>query len=122
QDRVLGALDRTRDGDATVELAQRLPFAADPEGALEPPPVPRLLVQSHALAALLDELPVAVDRLVAEVPPIERVVQLERNQLLAGRPRVGTEQVDARLLAVLQRFQMCFDESFVEEVLERFVS
>src|SRR5439155_8703105 len=33
----------------------------------------------------------------------------------------GAEQMDARFLAVLQRFEVRFDESFIEEMLERFV-
>src|SRR4029453_14294549 len=89
---------------------------------LQLPAVSCLLIERDTLPPLLDELAVAIDGLVPEVPPIERVVQLERDQVLAGRAWVGTEQVDAGLLAVLQRFQMCFDESLVEEMLERFVS
>src|SRR5206468_4279464 len=81
-----------------------------------------LLVEGDAHPPLLDELPVPVEGLVAEVAAVQRVVELERDQLLAGRSRVGAEQMDARFLAVLERFEVRFNESFIEEVFERFVS
>jgi hypothetical protein len=50
------------------------------------------------------------------------VVELEHDEVFTGRPRVGAEEVNARLLAMLERFQVRFDEAFVEEMLERFAS
>ena len=115
-------LDRPGDRNAAIQLLEGLPLTAHPERALELAPVAGLLLEGDAHAPLLDELAVSVQRLVAEVSTVQRVIELQGDQLFAGRPRVRPEQVDTRFLAVLERFEMGFDESFVEEVLERFVS
>src|SRR5436190_14598040 len=122
QDGVVGALDRPGYRNAAIQLLEGFPFSAHPERALELAPVAGLLLEGDAHASLLDELAVSVQRLVAEVSTIQRVIELQGDELLARRPRVRAEQMDARFLAVLERFEMGFDESFVEEMLERFVS
>ena len=121
QDGVAGPLDGSRHRDAAVQQTEGLPLARDPQPTLDLAAERRLLRERGADPAFLDELAVAVQGLVAEIATVQRVVQLQRHQLLAGGAWVRTEEVDARLLAVLERFQMSFDESLVEEMLERIV-
>ena len=122
QDRVVGGFDGTGDGRPRGEQrTQGLPFASDPDPTLDLATEPGLLLQRDADPPLLDELAVPVERLVAEVAPVERVVDLQRRQLFTGRARVRAHQVHARFLAALDGPDDPFDEPFVEEVLEDFV-
>ncbi len=122
QDRVAPRLDRSRDGAAPlVQEVQRLPLAVDPDRALDLTAEPALLRERRADPTFLDELAVSVDRLVTEVPPIERVVDLQRRERLTREPRVGAAQVDARFLAVFQRSDDLLDEPFAKEVLDHVV-
>ena len=82
QDRVARALDGARHrGAALCEGPQGLPLAVDPDHALHLAPEARLLLERHAHAAFLDPFAVAVHRFVPEVPPVERVVRLQRDEL-----------------------------------------
>ncbi len=100
------------------QRAQGLPFAPDPDPALDLASESRLLLQRDADPPLLDEFAVPVEGLVAEVATVERVVDLQRRQLFTGRARVRAHQVHARFLATLDGPDDPFDEPFVEEVLE----
>src|SRR4030095_14085665 len=100
------------------ELAHRLALAAHPQSALDLAPEPRLLLQRGADPALLDPLAVAVDRLVAEVPPVERVVELELDEILAGGRTVPSAQVHRGLLAGLDDADDVGDQSLGQEVVE----
>jgi hypothetical protein len=122
EDRVIGGFDRTGDGRPRGEQrAQGLPFASDPDPALDLAAEPRLLLQRDADPPLLDELAVPVERLVSEVAPVERVVDLQRRQFFTGRARIRAHEVHARFLAALDGSDDPFDEPFVEEVLDDFV-
>jgi hypothetical protein len=83
QDGVLGALDRPGDRNAAIQLLEGFPLSAHPERSLELAPVAGLLFEGDAHAPLLDELAVSVQRLVAEVPTIQRVIELQGDQLFA---------------------------------------
>ena len=104
EDRVVGAFDRSRDGRPDAgELPEGLPLTRDPEAALDLAAELRLLVERGADPPLLDELAVAVQPLVAEVALVQGVVELQRDQLLAGGARVRATQVNAGLFPVFQR-------------------
>ena len=120
EDRVLGSFDRF--GDRHVAIGQgseRLPFAVDPDRALHLPPERGLLLEGHADPPRLDPFAVAVHRLIAEIPPVERVIGLQGQQIVAGGPWVGAAQVDRCFLAALDRSDDVLDQSFVQEVVER---
>ena len=120
EDRVLGPCDRSRDvGSGCREGAERLPFAVDPDRALYLAPERGLLLERYAYATLLDVLAVAVQTLVAEVPLVERVVDLQREEGLAGLGCVRTAQVDRCFLAALDGADDLCDQSLAEEVIER---
>src|SRR4029453_13025864 len=119
QDRLLRARDRSGDGQPRIrERSQRLPLAAHPQSALDLAAEPRLLLEGYADPALLDPLAVAVDRLVAEVPPVERVVELERDEVLAGSRTVPSAQVHRGLLACLDDADDVGDQPLGQEVVE----
>ena len=123
QDRPIRDLDGSRHRRSRLgQGLQGFPFPVDPDAALHLATEPRALVEGDADPTLLDELAIAVDGLVAEVSPVEGVIDLQRRQLFAGRARVGTAEVDTRLLAALDGSDDPFDEPFVEEVLDDFVS
>ena len=72
EDRVVGAFDRSRNRRPDAgELPEGLPLARDPEAALDLAAELRLLVERGADPPLLDELAVAVQPLVAEVPLVK---------------------------------------------------
>src|SRR5436309_2136429 len=121
EDRLARPFDRTGNGRAAGEELEGLPLAGHPPAALDLSAEPRLLVQGDPDPALLDELAVAVEGLVAKVATVQGVVALQRDQVLAGGARVRPAEVDAGLLAVFEGFQDLFDEPFIEEVLESFV-
>jgi predicted phage terminase large subunit-like protein len=79
------------------------------------------VIRFPAEAPWLDELAVPVYPFIPERTAIRRVEHLQRGQRLAGRPRVGADQVDRCLLAALDRSDDLLDEPFVQEVLERVV-
>ncbi len=104
-----------------VQSLQRFPFSIHPDAALHLAAEPRPLVERDTDPSLLDELAIAVDGFVAEVPPVERVVDLQRRQLDTGRARVRATEMHARLFAALDGTDDPFDEPLVEEVLDDFV-
>ena len=102
QDRAVGGLDRPQDGDADPgQGPQHLPLAGNPDPPWTSRPYRVRLSIATRIPSLLDELAVAVEGLVAEVSPVERVVDLQRRQLLAGRARIGAAQMHAGSLPLL---------------------
>ncbi|MFN8233005.1 MAG: hypothetical protein U0V56_05905 [Actinomycetota bacterium] len=115
QDRAVAPRDPAV-GARGVQLPEHLPLTVDPDRGGHLAAEPRALFSTAgADPPRLDELAVAVQALVAEGPPVWRVVDLQRRQALVGRAGVGAAQVHGGLLAALDRSDDRVDEPFVEE-------
>ncbi len=90
-------------GAPTSDSAPTSPTRGRPTGRLAPRGRTSSFVPARADASLLDELAVAIELLVAEVPLVQGVVQLQRDQRLARGARVRAAQVNAGLFPLFQR-------------------
>ena len=105
---------------ALGQCPQGLPFTVDPDHALDLSTEGGLLLQGDSNTPFLDPFAIAVHGLVAEITTVERMVELEGQEILARGSRVATAQVHGCFLAALDRSDDALDEPFVEEVLQLF--
>ena len=98
----VGSHERSRHvGPGFEQRSEHLPFAIDPDRRRDLLPERRPLLDGDPDPSFLDELAVSVQPFVPERAAIRRVEHLQRGQRLAGRPRVGADQVDDASLPLL---------------------